>query len=139
MFLKIDLTFLVTFFIIWILVFILSRIFFRPMTKIIQDRDAQIQGDKASSQNDLDARERSLEKIDRTLKSARQAAEKRREEIEGEAFKEKNRLIAEVSAASRRQIEQAKAKLNEDLVRLKKELSGEAESLAERIEKRLLN
>jgi hypothetical protein len=29
--------------------------------------------------------------------------------------------------------------LNEDLVRLKKELSGEAESLAERIEKRLLN
>ncbi len=98
MFLKIDLTFLVTFFIIWILVFILSRIFFKPMTKIIQDRDAQIQGDKASSQNDLDARERSLEKIDGTLKAARQSAEKRREEIEGEAFKEKNRLIAEVSA-----------------------------------------
>ncbi len=139
MFLKIDLTFLVTFFIIWILVFILSRIFFRPMTKIMQDRDAQIQGDKASLQNDMDARERSLEKIARTLKSARQAGEKRREEIEGEALKEKNRLIAEVSAASRRQIEQAKAKLNEDLTRLKKELGGEAESLAERIEKRLLN
>jgi F-type H+-transporting ATPase subunit b len=139
MFLKIDLTFLVTFFIIWILVFVLSRIFFRPMTKIMQDRDAQIQGDKASLQNDMDARERSLEKIARTLKSARQAGEKRREEIEGEALKEKNRLIAEVSAASRRQIEQAKAKLNEDLTRLKKELGGEAESLAERIEKRLLN
>jgi F0F1-type ATP synthase membrane subunit b/b' len=139
MFLKIDLTFLVTFFIIWILVFILSRIFFKPMAKIIQDRDAQIQGDKASSQHDMDAREQSLEKIDRTLKAARQSAEKRREEIEGEALKEKNRLIAEVSAVSKRQIEQAKAKLNEDLVRLKKELSGEAESLADSIEKRLLN
>jgi F-type H+-transporting ATPase subunit b len=139
MFLKIDLTFLVTFFIIWILVFILSRIFFKPMTKIIQDRDAQIQGDKASSQNDMDARQQSLEKIDRTLKSARQAAEKRREEIEGEALEEKNRLITEVGTASKRQIEQAKVKLNGDLVRLKKELSGEAESLAERIEKRLLN
>jgi len=139
MFLKIDLTFLVTFFIIWILVFILSRTFFKPMAKIMQDRDAQIQGDKVSSKNDLDAREKSLEKIDRTLKSARQAAEKRREEIEGEALKEKNRLIAEVSAASKQQIEQARAKLNEDLTRLKKELSGEAESLAGRIEKRLLN
>jgi len=139
MFLKIDLTFLVTFFIIWILVFVLSRIFFKPMTKIIQDRDAQIQGDKASSEKDAEAREQSLEKIDRTLKSARQAGEKRREEIEGEAHKEKNRLIADVSAASKRQIEQAKAELNEDLVRLKKELSGEAESLARRIETRLLN
>jgi F-type H+-transporting ATPase subunit b len=139
MFLKIDLTFLVTFFIIWILVFILSRIFFKPMTKIIQDRDAQIQGDKASSQNDMDARQQSLEKIDRTLRSARQAAEKRREKIQGEALEEKNRLIAEVGTASKRQIEQAQVKLNGDLVRLKKELSGEAESLAESIEKRLLN
>ncbi len=139
MFLKIDLTFLVTFFVIWILVLILSRIFFRPVLKVMQDRDAQIQGDKASSRNDMDAREQSLERIDRTLRSARQSAEKKRDEIEGEALKEKNRLIAEVGAASKRQIEQAKAKLNEDLVRLKKELDGEAESLAERIEKRLLN
>jgi F0F1-type ATP synthase membrane subunit b/b' len=109
------------------------------MLKVMKDRDLQIEGDKASSLNDRDAREQSLQEIDRTLRSARQEAEKARGEIEGEAFKEKSRLIAEVNAASRLEIEQAKAALNVELARLKTELGGQAEFLANKIETRLLN
>ncbi len=139
MFLQIDLTFLVTFFIIWILVFVLSRIFFKPMIKLMQDRDSQIRGDWSSSEKNIEAYEGSLQEVDKTLRSAKQAAEKTHEEMEVEAFREKGRLVAEVSGSSKEQIGQAKAKLQAELVSLKKELAAEAETLAERIEKRLLN
>lgn len=139
MFLQIDLTFLVTFFIIWILVFVLSRIFFKPMIKLMQDRDSQIRGDWSSSQKNIEAYEGSLQEVDKTLRSAKQAAEKTHEEMEVEAIREKGRLVAEVSGSSKEQIGQAKAKLRAELVSLKKELAAEAETLAERIEKRLLN
>jgi F-type H+-transporting ATPase subunit b len=139
MFLQIDLTFLVTFFIIWILVFVLSRIFFKPMIKLMQDRDSQIRGDWSSSEKNIEAYEGSLQEVDKTLRSAKQAAEKTHEEIEAGALREKNRLVAEVNGSSKEQIGQAKAKLQAELGILKKELAGEAEALAERIEKRLLN
>jgi F-type H+-transporting ATPase subunit b len=139
MFLQIDLTFLVTFFIIWILVFVLSRIFFKPMIKLMQDRDSQIRGDWSSSEKNIEAYEGSLQEVDKTLRSAKQAAEKTHEEMEVEAIREKGRLVAEVSGSSKEQIGQAKAKLQAELVSLKKELAAEAETLAERIEKRLLN
>lgn len=139
MFLQIDLTFLVTFFIIWILVFVLSRIFFKPMIKLMQDRDSQIRGDWSSSKKNIEAYEGSLQEVHKTLRSAKQAAEKTHGEMEAEALREKSRLVAEVSGSSKEQIGQANAKLQAELGILKKELAAEAEALAERIEKRLLN
>lgn len=139
MFLQIDLTFLVTFFIIWVLVFVLSRIFFKPMVKIMGDRDAQIQGDRTASEKNTRAYVEGLQEVERTLKSARQAGEKTITEIEDAALKEKSRLVAEASAASKDEIDKAKVKLQNELALLKRELGAQAESLAAQIEKRLLN
>jgi F-type H+-transporting ATPase subunit b len=137
--LSIDATFLVTFFIIWVLVFVLTRILWKPMLKAVNDRESKIQGDRAAAKNYIEACEKSLQDIEATIKSTKVAAEKTREALEVEALKEKVRLLAEVSAVSKDEIEKATAKLNEELVQLKRELQAEGERLAGQIEQRLLN
>jgi len=137
--LQIDATALIVFFIVWILVFVLSRVFWKPMIKVIKDRNAQIDGDGEASRKTRIAYEQGLQEIDQTLKSARLAAEKTRETLEVEALKEKSRLLTEASTMAKGEIEKARAALQEEISRLKQELETETGRLADQIEKRLLN
>jgi len=137
--LQIDATFIVTFLIVWILVFILSRVFWKPMVKVVRDRESQVKGDKDSFEKSTEACRLGLLEIDKSLTSARAAAEKARDGIENEALKEKSRIIAETGSQARGEIEKAKAELQAEIARLKGELEIEAGSLARRIEQRLLN
>ena len=137
--LQIDGTFLVVFAIVWILLFVLSRIFWNPMSRLVRDREAKVEGDRTSARKGLDEYEQGLRKIEATLKSARLAAEKTREDIEAEAIREKSRILAEAGAAAKAEIEKARAALAGEISRLKGELEAEAVRLAGEIEKRLLN
>jgi F-type H+-transporting ATPase subunit b len=136
--LQIDGSLFVTFFIVWILVFILSKIFWKPMVRTTQERDDRIQGDQEASRRGFSAYEQSLREIDTALKAARLAADKTRETLEAEALKEKSRLLAEIGASAKDQIEKAKAKVLGEIAQLKTELAAEAGRLAGDIEKRLL-
>jgi F-type H+-transporting ATPase subunit b len=137
--LQIDATAFIVFFIVWILVFVLSRVFWKPMIKVIRDRNAQIDGDGEASRKTGIAYEQGLQEIDQTLKSARLAAEKTRETLEVEALKEKSRMLTEASTMAKGEIEKAGAALQEEIFRLKQELETETGRLADQIEKRLLN
>jgi len=137
--LQIDATFLVIFAIIWILLFVLTRVFWNPMTRLVKDREAQVQGDTDAAREGLNDYEQSLQEIERTMKKARLAAEKARETLEAEALKEKSRILAEAGAAAKAEIEKARAALEDEIARLKRELGSEAVRLAGEIEKRLLN
>lgn len=136
--LQIDLTVFVTFFIVWILVFVLTRIFWRPMLKTIDERKAQLEGDQNSARTNTAAVEEGFRRIDASLKAARAAAERAREELEVEALKEKTRLLAEVAASSKAQTDRAKTELEDELARLRVELESQAGELASKIEARLL-
>ncbi len=137
--LQIDATFIVIFFVVWILVFILSRVFWKPMVKVVRDRESQVSGDKESFDKNTEACKLGLLEIDKTLASARAAAERARDDIEIEALKEKSRIITESGSLAREEIEKAKAVLQAEISRLKRELEIEAGRLADRIEQRLLN
>jgi F-type H+-transporting ATPase subunit b len=137
--LQIDLTVFVTFFIVWILVFVLTRLFWRPMMKVIDDRKAQLQSDEESARANSASVDDGFRRIDASLKAARIAADRAREEIEVDALKEKSRLLAEVGAAAKHQTDQAKAELRDELALLRAELEGQAGELALKIEARLLH
>jgi len=136
--LDIDLTFLVTFTVVWILVFILTRIFWRPMLKTIDERKAQLKGDEDAARASSAEVEDGIRRIEASLKAARIAADRAREELEVEALQEKTRLLAEVGASAKAQTDLAKADLQAELSRLRSELEGQAGDLAARIEARLV-
>ena len=136
--LDINATFLVTFAVVWILVLILGKVFFRPYQRLRADRAGRVAADRQASQLALEQNQRSLHDIDQSVKAARAAASRIREDLEAEALREKTRLLNEVGSAAKAEVESARAELLRELGGLKAELQARASGLAESIEKRLL-
>ena len=137
--LAIDLTFIVIFLLVWVLVLVLTRVFFKPVGRILEKRRGRESADRDAAKAAIEAGERDLRRIEDELREARASSERMREELEAQALGEKARLIAEVQADARDRIEKAKAELEEQVRRLKEQLEGEAGRLAERIEKKVVH
>ncbi len=137
--LDVDATILVVIILVWILVLVLSRVFFRPMSRLLDKRRSQLEGDHAATAKALEKYDGDLRRIEGSLKEAKAESANIREKAEIEALKEKGRLLQEVQAECRAQVEKGKAELDAELERLKKELDAKTETLAADIEQRILN
>ncbi len=129
---------IVVFLLVWILVIVLSKVFFRPVRKVMGERESRVRRDEEVCQRALTEAEENLRRIEDSIRSATSRAEALSQEMESQALKEKSRLIAEVGQEYRNQVEQAKKQLDEQVQLLKRDLSARAEGLSEKIEKRLL-
>jgi F-type H+-transporting ATPase subunit b len=137
--LSIDATILVTFALVWILVIVLSRVFFKPVSRVLGERAARLEKAKAETEKALAATEQDIKRIEDSLKEARAAAAGVREKAELEALKEKARIVQEIQQACRVQVDEAKGELDERVAKLKRELDAATAGLSEEIERRILN
>lgn len=125
--------------IVWILVLVLGRLFFKPVSRILDERAGRIARDQAAASEALEAYDRDLRRIEEGLKEARAAADGIREKAELEALKEKSRLVREVQAEGRAEVEKAKEELSRRVEVLKAELDARSGEFAEKIEKRIMD
>lgn len=137
--LSIDASAIVIFAIVWVLVLVLGKIFFKPITRILDARAGRMARDQAAASEALEAYGRDLRRIEESLKEARAAADGIREKAELEALKEKSRLVREVQAEGRAEVEKAKEELARQVEVLKAELEIRSGEFAEKIEKRIIN
>lgn len=136
--LSIDATALIVFAVVWVLVVVLTRVFFKPILKVLDERAARIARDKEAAAGSQGDYERDLRRVEEGLKEARAAAESIRSAAESEALKEKSRLVREVQAEGRAEVERAKAELLREMDDLKKALDAKTAEIAESIEKKVL-
>lgn len=136
--LNVDGSFIVVFFIVWILVLVLNKVFFSPLKRIRDKRQALLRENRESARRALETYDQTVLQIDQSLKTARARAEQVRESLSAEAVKEKARLLEELNAEYRRNVEQAKNDLNQEVQNLKKEMDSRVETISEKIEERLL-
>jgi F-type H+-transporting ATPase subunit b len=137
--LSIDASFIAVFLIVWILVIVLSKVFFKPVLRLIAGRNVRIKADVDGARNALAVAEQDLQEIESRLKTARAEAAAVREAAEAQALKDKARMIDELGEDCRAQILKAKQELARETGRLKGELRSQTELLAEKIEERLLH
>jgi len=137
--LSLDYSVIVIFIFLWVLVYALNRIFFKPVRKVMTGRETKIQKNQESRDKAINAYEQSMSEIEENLRAAKAISDKTREELEKKALQEKNRLVEEISTECRSQVEKAKKQLKKQIKSSKKELDSETEVLAERIEERLLH
>ena len=137
--LSINATAIVVFLIVWILVLALTRIFFKPILRILDERSGRIARDRTAAAEALVTYENDLRRIEEGLKEARAAADAIRSAAETEALKEKSRLVREIQAEGRAEVEKAKEELLREMETLKKELDTRTAEIAETIEKRILD
>jgi F-type H+-transporting ATPase subunit b len=137
--LQLDVSLIVVFLIVWILVFFLSRLFFNPLRKIMQERNDKVQGGNEAYRKSTETYDQTVNEIEERLKSARALSQQAMEKIEREAAAERERLLAEISEESRHKVEEAKKQLEDQIIGLKRKLESDASDLAERMERRLLD
>lgn len=136
---KIDASLLIVFFIVWILVFALTKLFFTPLKKVIRDRQDGIERNRAAGEKSLETVRLTVEKIEEELKAARVQSQKIKENFEKKALEERERLLAGVSEEWRSEIDKAKKELKADAGKLRKDLEPETLRLAEAIEEKFLS
>jgi len=137
--LEIDATFLVTFIIVWILVIVLTKVFYNPVRRTVQSRKTKLDEDRKATEKALENYEKTIIEIEEKLKKAQAAAQATQDKFGQEAIQEKERMLEEISTECRNQIEGAKKELALQLEKLKKDLDSQSRTLAKRIEERLLH
>jgi F0F1-type ATP synthase membrane subunit b/b' len=137
--LAVDATLLIVFFIVWILLFLLKKVFFNPIRNIMARRDETIGSDLKATEDAKIHYETNIRKIEDSLKAARLAAKEKQEQFTADALKEKERMLSEIGQECRAKIDEAKEQLEKKVEELKKDLAAESQVLSEKIEKRLLD
>lgn len=135
---EINASFIAIFIIVWILVFVLSRVFFNPLRKIMEEREDKVKGRQEAFRESTEFYEKTVNEIEERLKSARILSEQTKDNLKHEALKERERTLEDISTEYRNQVEKAQEKLEKQTTSLRRELGAEAELLAERIEQKLL-
>lgn len=137
--LAIDATALIVFFIVWILLIVLKKVFFNPLRTILSRREESIQSNLKACQEAAARYEENIRTIEESLKAARISAKETQEQFTAEALKEKERMLTEIAQECRAKVEEAKDKLKNQIEDFKKELASESKALSEKIEQRLLH
>ncbi len=136
--LSVDLSALIVFLLVWTLVIILSKVFFKPLRRVMKARETRLEGDREGSRRASAAVDENVKKIEDALKAAAARASALKGEIELDALKEKGRLIAQINEENRSQVEEAKKQLDEQVRSLKRELEAQTAGLSRKIEEKLL-
>ncbi len=136
--LDIDISFVVVFAMVWILLFVLKKVFFNPLQKVRAERDTLINQNKMAAAKSQEDYEQTLSEIEDQIKKARMDALASRNTLEKEAQEKREELIADVSKESRKMVEKSKADMEEQMKILFKEMEAKSETFAKNIEKRLL-
>ncbi len=134
----IDASFIAIFIIVWIMVFVLSRLFFNPLRKIMEEREAKAKGRQEAFQESTEVYEKTVCEIEERLKSARILSEQTKDNLKHEALKKREFMLAEISTEYRSQVEKAQEKLEKQTTSLRRELGAEAKLLAGIIEQKIL-
>lgn len=137
--LAVDATLLIVFFIVWILLFALKKVFFNPLRNILAGREENIENNLKAIEEAKTQYETNLQKIEDRLKAARLAAKETQEKFAKEALLEKEQMLSEIGKECRTKVSEAKELLEKKVDELKKDLASESKILSEKIEKRLLH
>ncbi len=137
--LDIDISSVVIFSMVWLLLFVLKKIFFNPLQKVRAERAALINQNKMAAAKSQEDYEHALSEIEEQIKKTRMDAVASRNTLEKDAQEKREKLIADVSMESKKMVEKGKADLEEQMKILFKEMETKSETFAKNIEKRLLH
>lgn len=134
-----DIGLFVILIIVWVLVIVLTKVFFNPVRRVMQNRDQGIHSDREAGEKAVAEYEHTIQKIDEEIKKTRASAFAIREKYKQEALKEKEQMLKSVYQECRDQVKQASKELEEQLQHLKADLQAESDHLAEKIKQRLMH
>jgi F-type H+-transporting ATPase subunit b len=136
--LSIDGSFLFIFFSILLLIYILNHTLFKPINRILEERDRLGAGRISEARRMIGEYDERLKRYESRLSEARSEAYQTLEAGRREATLERQRMIGEVKAETAEQINAARREIAEQTAAAKQNLENEARAMASTISSRIL-
>ncbi|HEY6400346.1 MAG TPA: ATP synthase F0 subunit B [Blastocatellia bacterium] len=136
--LSIDGSFLFIFFSILLLIYILNHTLFKPINRILEERERLGAGRISEARRMIGEYDERLKRYESQLREARSEAYQSLEAGRREATLERQRMIGEVKAETAGQIDAARLEISEQATEAKQNLEKEARAMAATISSRIL-
>jgi F-type H+-transporting ATPase subunit b len=124
--------------IILTMVFVLNRFLFRPVGKILSEREKRTRGRTGEARETIHRVKESLSRYENSLRQARAEGYGLLEQQQAAAYEERKRKIAVVREEVEGQVEQQKGEIRSQVEEARGSLRGEAERVAASISSNLL-
>ena len=121
-----------------ILVFVLNRILFRPIGRVLDERQTLTEGAANEARAARQSYETRLAEYEATIRQARAESYKRSEQERAAAVEERRHLIDDAKQHTHEQIERAKREIEQQVVQARVALESESRQIAERISRTVL-
>ena len=131
-----SLVFVLILFIIF--VFVMNRILFRPIGRVLDERQTLIEGSENEARAAQRRYEAKLADYEATIRQARADSYRRTEQQRAAALDERRRLIEEAKQQARNEIERAKREIESQVADARRALERETRAIAERISQTVL-
>lgn len=126
------------FFFVVILTYILSKVFFGPMGKVLQERHRLIEGARDDVEEIKKATEERLGEFDRKMRDARREAGLRMGEVKSRALADRQAIVEEQRATAEQNLSAARKEIRQKTEEAQKSLDAESVNIAYQIASRIL-
>jgi F-type H+-transporting ATPase subunit b len=124
--------------IILTMVFVLNRLLFRPIGRILSERETRTRGRTGEARETIQRVKESLSRYENSLRQARAEGYGLLEQQQSAAYEERKRKVAVVRGEVEEQVEQQKGEIRTQAERARGTLRDEAERVAADISSHLL-
>src|SRR5215475_3582798 len=119
-------------------VFILNRLLFRPVGRVLDERESRVRGDRNEARAATRNSERRLSEYESAIRQARADAYRRIEQTRAGALEERQKIVDEAKEKAARQIDGARGEVRKQVASAREQLGSEARQIADRISRALL-
>jgi F-type H+-transporting ATPase subunit b len=124
--------------IILVMVFLLNRVLFRPVNRVLEEREKHTRGRSGEARDTVRRVEESLSRYERSLRAARAESYQLLERQQAEAAAERRRRIGQVRAEVDEAVGEQKRLIREQAEAARSGLEGEARRVASSISSQIL-
>ena len=121
-----------------IFVFVLNRILFRPIGRVLDERQTRTEGAANEARAARRRYEAKLAEYETTIRQARAEGYRRSEQERAGALEERRKLIEAAKQNTNEQIAHARSEIQEQVARARTALASESRQIADRISRTVL-
>ncbi len=118
---------------VFVLFFVLNRLLFRPISKVLDERERMTSGALAEAAQQARHAETKTEEFESSLQQARQVIYRQREALREENRAERDALLSEARKRAQATLRQGKADMAKHVDSAKSTLGAESKALAQQI------
>ena len=121
-----------------VLLFILNAILFKPLLKIVKEREDTVKGNLDSAKAMTSKREESIAGLNRELAESRSKAKEIFESLKGEAVNKQKEVHSAAEAEASSILEKARAEIKSEAEKARKALRADVDKFSDEIVRKLV-